>query len=368
MKIHFQIHSATLGSFNPFFRLRSFHQYELGYYKIWQRWALFFKSQFNEKVEIVEDPTEADAIINPLFIIAFDTKKISYTKGHNISFEDTPILTFKSATNSIAVTEGLLIENIHHLLSSLNTIITLDFELLNSFEQYLSDKLSEVKIHNKSKCIIGNGSRLRNSVLDATNGPIIIGENVEIKDFAVIEGPIIINSNSVIMPNTHIRSGSIIGKKCTIGGEVKHSLIQSNSNKGHYGYLGDSILGEYCNLGAGTTTSNLKNNFSTISYFSPKEEKMISSESNKLGSFIGDFSMTAVNTVLNAGTVIGVHCNIFGIEKTPKFVGDFSWGLEEDYKDGLWQKTSKQLLINKGASESEINELIDNLGSLFEKV
>jgi hypothetical protein len=120
-----------------------------------------------------------------------------------------------------------------------------------------------------------------------------------------------------------IYGGTTIGPNCVVGGEIKNSVFFSNSNKAHDGYVGDSVIGEWCNMGAGTSNSNLKNNASSVFVYTPDGPVNVGI---KCGVFMGDYSRTAINTTINTGTVIGVSCNVFGNGLTPKYIPSFSWG------------------------------------------
>ena len=143
----------------------------------------------------------------------------------------------------------------------------------------------------------------------------------------VIKGSFACGERSVIKMNSRIYGATSIGPNCTIGGEIKNSVFFAYSNKAHDGYIGDSVIGEWCNLGAGTSNSNLKNNASIVKVWTPKGEM---NAGQKCGVFMGDYSKTSINTSINTGTVMGVCSNVFETGLTPKYIPSFSWG-----SDGL---------------------------------
>lgn len=172
------------------------------------------------------------------------------------------------------------------------------------------------------------------SCLNIDYGSIYIGDNVTIEEFVLIRGPVIICDNTIIKTHSQIKGPVVIGNTCKIGGEVEHSIIMDYTNKAHYGYLGRSIIGEWCNLGAGTTTSTLKNNYSNVRINNIDTERMF------IGTFMGDHVNTAVNTVFNPGTLVGPVCNIFedphtiGLYLTtdkPNIIKPFTWGKINEY-------------------------------------
>jgi UDP-N-acetylglucosamine diphosphorylase/glucosamine-1-phosphate N-acetyltransferase len=160
-------------------------------------------------------------------------------------------------------------------------------------------------------------------VLDASKGPIVIDVGASIGANAVVEGPCYVGQYSQVQPLAHIRKGTSIGSLCKIGGEVSNSIISSCSNKGHYGYLGDSIIGSWVNFGAGTTTSNLKNTYGEVTIKIGSAEHK--TDRLMLGSLIGDHTKTAIGTRLNTGSYIGYCCLLAGDAITPKFVPSFSF-------------------------------------------
>lgn len=169
------------------------------------------------------------------------------------------------------------------------------------------------------------GARVEHSILNASDGPIYIGKNAEVMEGAIIRGPFAMGEQSVVKMGAKIYGGTTLGPHCVAGGEIKNSVIFGFSNKAHDGYLGDSVIGEWCNLGAGTSNSNLKNNASHVRVWTPRGEM---DAGLKCGVIMGDYTRTAINTSLNTGTVIGACCNVFGHGLTPKYIPSFSWGSE----------------------------------------
>ncbi len=170
---------------------------------------------------------------------------------------------------------------------------------------------------------VEEGAILENCILNASEGPIYIAKNCKIMDGAILRGPIFIDEGSIVKMGATIYGGTSIGKNCVVGGEIKNSIINNFSNKAHHGYLGDSIIGKWCNLGAGTSTSNVKNNGSDIVLQLANAEL---NAGNKFGLVMGDYSRSAINTSFNTGTVVGTCCNIFTEGLTPKYIPNFSWG------------------------------------------
>lgn len=142
-----------------------------------------------------------------------------------------------------------------------------------------------------------------------------------------IKGPVAICEGAVVKMGTKIYGATTVGPYCTAGGEIKNSVLFGYSNKAHDGYLGDSVLGEWCNLGAGTTNSNVKNNAGEVKYWVDADKKEMAAGS-KGGLLMGDYSKAAINTSFNTGTVVGVCCNVVSQGLTPKLISNFSWGVD----------------------------------------
>ncbi len=211
-----------------------------------------------------------------------------------------------------------------------------DFKLLT--EKRKSQKISKTnKVNKPGNVFIEKGAVVEHCILNATEGPIYIGKKSLIMEGTAIRGPFASGEGAVIKMNSRIYGATTIGPGCTAGGEIKNSVFFAYSNKAHDGYIGDSVIGEWCNLGAGTTNSNIKNNASTLKVWTPKGEI---NAGQKCGVFMGDYSKTSINTSINTGTVMGVCSNVFEPGLTPKYIPNFSWG-----SDGLQRyKLEKALL------------------------
>lgn len=182
---------------------------------------------------------------------------------------------------------------------------------------------------NRDHIVIGEGSKIKPGVvLDAENGPIVIGANVTVFPNAVIEGPAFVGDRTLIKVGAKIYENTSIGEVCKVGGEVEASIIHSHSNKQHDGFLGHAYLGKWVNLGADTNNSDLKNNYGTVKVYI--DGRSVDSGSMFMGLTMGDHSKSSINSMFNTGTVVGVSSNVFGSGFPPKFVPSFSWGGSDD--------------------------------------
>lgn len=213
-----------------------------------------------------------------------------------------------------------------------------DFDLITSKRK--SNAISKTnKLVNRRAIFMEAGAKVENCTLNAAEGPVYIGKNATIMEGSMIRGPVAICDGAVVKMGTKIYGATTIGPFCTAGGEIKNSVLFGFSNKAHDGYLGDSVLGEWCNLGAGTTNSNVKNNAGEVKYWVDADKKEISA-GTKGGMLMGDYSKAAINTSFNTGTVVGVCCNVVTPGLTPKLIPNFSWGA-----DGITKyKLNKALL------------------------
>ena len=202
-----------------------------------------------------------------------------------------------------------------------------DFEYLRSRPGAGSVPVQDPHVHliNPDQIFIEPGARLLHCVLNATEGPIYIGRNAFVMEGSLIRGPFALCENAVMKMGSKVYGATTIGPACIMGGEIKNSVVMGYSNKAHDGYLGDAVLGEWCNLGAGTSNSNLKNTASEVRvWHNPSEDYLPAGL--KCGLLMGDYSRAAINTSFNTGTVVGICSNVFGEGIPPKFIPSFTWG------------------------------------------
>jgi UDP-N-acetylglucosamine diphosphorylase/glucosamine-1-phosphate N-acetyltransferase len=206
------------------------------------------------------------------------------------------------------------------------TAIESDFALVT--KDRTSQKLSETNtlIGDASQLFIEEGASVECAILNVKGGPIYIGKDAEIMEGCLIRGPFSLGEQAGLKMGAKIYGGTTIGPHCRIGGEVSNSVFFGYSNKGHDGFVGNSVIGEWCNFGADTNVSNLKNNYDNISVWNYREEKYINTGMQFHGLIMGDHSKCSINTMFNTGTVVGVSANIFGSGFPDKFVPSFTWG------------------------------------------
>ncbi|MCS6800693.1 MAG: putative sugar nucleotidyl transferase [Dehalococcoidia bacterium] len=187
------------------------------------------------------------------------------------------------------------------------------------------------------------------AVLDAREGPVLVGEGAVIHPLAYVQGPAAIGPSAEVMPGARVRAGTSLGPGCRVGGEVEHSLFHSWTNKYHDGFIGHSAIGAWCNLGALTTTSDLKNTYGTVRVALPDGER--DTGERKIGCFLGDHVRLGIGSLLTSGAVVGPAVNLFGGGLLPKAVPPFSWGGAtgmEEYEVERFLQTAEIAMSRRG--------------------
>lgn len=185
----------------------------------------------------------------------------------------------------------------------------------------------------KTNTIIGaenifveDGASIEASILNGNEGPIYIGKEAEIMEGSIVRGPLALCDHGVLKLGTKIYGPTTVGPHSKVGGEVNNSVISGFSNKGHDGFLGNSVIGEWCNLGADTNTSNLKNNYANVRLWNYNSGRFADTGLQFCGLIMGDHSKCGINTMFNTGTVVGVSANIYGSGFPRNFIPSYAWG------------------------------------------
>jgi UDP-N-acetylglucosamine diphosphorylase/glucosamine-1-phosphate N-acetyltransferase len=234
----------------------------------------------------------------------------------------------------------------------------------NAFDQNHLKENGNILIHPEN-CFIDATADLKGSILDASQGPIYIGKHAIIQIGTLIQGPAAILDHSVTNLGAKIRPFTTIAPHCKVGGEISNSIFYPFSNKGHDGYAGSSIIGSFCNWGAMTCTSNVKNDLNEVDIFDYSKAKPRKTNTKSLGVIMGDFVTTGIGTRFNTGTVVGNHCNISGIQFLPKFIPSLTWG---EYPNVKKYEFEKALANAKKWAKAKNQELPENSGELIEQI
>ena len=219
-----------------------------------------------------------------------------------------------------------LIRNVWDIFTFNGAQIRDDFERItrNRISEPVSDPFTHC--YNEDQIFIEKGAVIKAAILNAENGPIYIGKNALIQEGSMVQGPFAIGESSTLAQGAKIRPNTTIGPFCKAGGEISNSILTAYSNKGHDGYLGNSVLGEWCNLGANTNNSNLKNDHSIVKLHSYATNQLENTGLTNCGLIMGDYSKAGISTMFNTGTVVGVSVNVFGSGFQQKHIPSFSWG------------------------------------------
>ncbi len=240
-------------------------------------------------------------------------------------------------------------------------------EIKNDYERITKNRTSQAindpytAVYQKENIFIEEGCDIKASVLDASTGPIYIGKNVTIQPGSLIQGPFAICESSTVNLGTKIRPNTTIGPFCKVGGEINNAVFFGNSNKGHDGFMGNAVIGEWCNWGADSNNSNLKNDYSKVELWNYQSNTFEKTDLQFVGIIMGDHSKCGINTMFNTGTVVGVNCNIFGADFQPKHIPSFSWGGTEGFRTYHPRKAfqvAKTVMERRNVVFDEIEEAI----------
>ena len=331
----------------PLTLTRPVSELRLGILTIREKWALLFESASFSHIT-----TEA---LEPLFPISIQDENILINSAA-IPSRSLQYLIADLALNEALMLDGELIaarlprQQFEYLLrgGDLEDITGFEleqdiqiirnlWELPNLSKAQISEDLAlmsrEDKDHPKGLEVKGDHTvfvhptaKVDSAILNAEEGPIYIGKEAWIMDGSILRGPIAIGDGSVVRMGSKLFGGTVVGPKCVVGGEIKNSTLLGYSNKAHEGYLGDSMIGEWCNLGALTSNSNVRNTLSSVQVWNHAKSVREDSGQMKCGVFMGDYCRTGIHAQLGAGSVIGVSCHLYGQGFCRPFVPSFTWG------------------------------------------
>jgi UDP-N-acetylglucosamine diphosphorylase/glucosamine-1-phosphate N-acetyltransferase len=219
-----------------------------------------------------------------------------------------------------------------HLFQHCGAAIAHDFKFLSEGRRSQPISGLNTVIGNPALIFIEEGAVCEASILNTKGGPIYIGRGAEVMEGCLLRGPVALGDHAQLKMGAKVYGPSAFGPECRVGGEVNNSVILGFSNKGHDGFLGNSVLGEWCNLGADTNNSNLKNTYGEVKVFSHAEGKEVGTGLQFCGLCMGDHSKSGINAMFNTGTVVGVSANVFGSGFPPKRIPSFAWGGAEGFE------------------------------------
>jgi len=264
-------------------------------------------------VNQVRKLSKNQAIFQGEQIVAFFTSDTQ----ENVDFDSYEQLKFQEDLIQIKHTSDIFSLN--------DKAIQADFDLLTEgrTSQPIPDGVHTIQ---KQNIFIEQGATVSYSSLNASKGPIYIGKDSEIMEGCLVRGPFALGESSILKMGTKVYGATTVGPFCKVGGEVNNSVLFGYSSKGHEGFLGNSVLGEWCNIGADSNSSNLKNNYAEVKLWNYENERFTNTGLQFCGLIMGDHSKCGINTMKNTGTVVGVSANIFGSGFPRNFIPSFSWG------------------------------------------
>jgi UDP-N-acetylglucosamine diphosphorylase/glucosamine-1-phosphate N-acetyltransferase len=308
----------------------------------------------NGSIFATADLAKAISKLQPGQSLIQDDIIIAANSENNISF---------NSLSSIAELEKISYEgevkklnNIWDIFSMNGDAIKADFSIITKGKTSapLPDNIIAIGTEN---IFLEEGAKIyAGCIINAEVGPIYIGKDAEVLEGTMMRGPIALCNHSVVKMGAKLYTATTIGPGCKVGGEINNVVFFANSNKAHDGYLGNAVIGEWCNLGADTNCSNLKNNYDQVKIWNEHTNKSISTGLTFCGLLMGDHSKCAINTSFNTGTVVGVSSNIFGNGFPEKFIPSFCWGGSEGmttYDINRAMETANRMM---GRRDRQLNE------------
>ena len=308
-----------------------------------ERWEKILNSSISYKTQhYLEEKFSThlqseNIFINPSF---FPTKELiqaikNIELNTSIVFENQLVVVRTTEAVPKITTKIIELDQIIHIKNSWDLFtynfqaIEFDYDLLT--EGRKSQPISQTnQVLHAERIFLEEGAKVEFSILNASEGPIYIGKDAEIMEGSMIRGGLALCEHAKINMGAKIYSGCTIGPFCKVGGELNNAILMAYSNKGHDGFLGNAVIGEWCNLGADTNNSNLKNNYAEVKLWSYKEARFVKTGLQFCGLIMGDYAKSAINTQFNTGTVVGVCANVFQSGFPPNMIKHYSWGGQSD--------------------------------------
>ena len=306
-------------------------------------------------VNQVRKLSKNQAIFQGEQVVAFFTSDTQ----ENVDFDSYEQLEFQEDLIQIKHTSDIFSLN--------DKAIQADFDLLTQgrTSQPIPDGVHTIQ---KQNIFIEQGATVSYSSLNASKGPIYIGKDSEIMEGCLVRGPFALGKNSILKMGTKAYGATTLGPHCKVGGEINNSVLFGYSSKGHEGFLGNSVLGEWCNIGADSNSSNLKNNYAEVKLWNYENERFTNTGLQFCGLMMGDHSKCGINTMFNTGTVVGVSANIFGSGFPRNFIPSFSWGGAAGFTTYQMKKVIEVAKVVMKRRDLELSETdISILQHVFDK-
>ncbi len=368
----------------PFTHTRPVADIRCGILSMRQRWERYLQAGTSTLTEAylqaafpLQFAPENTYINASLFCTADLVRAITSLAPESALWQDSTLIACKTAEQTLRADElqqvarqlpAITFQGFMHRLQKVWDIFSLngqvikeDFELLTKgrSSQELPDYITAI---NPENIFVEPGAKIYPCIINASAGPVYIGKEAEIMDGSIIRGPFALCDHATLKMGAKVYGATTVGPDCKVGGEISNVVFFANSNKGHDGFLGNAVIGEWCNLGADTNCSNLKNNYDEVKIWSEYQNKSVKTGLQFCGLLMGDHSKCGINTMFNTGTVAGVSCNIYGGGFPDKFIPSFSWGGSESMTTYQIEKaldTANRMMArrNKSLSHAEIEIL-----------
>ena len=331
--------------FLPFSYTRPLSQMRVGITTLEEKWTRLFEAEvFWDTEDYLSakfpNTNDADLIVNALYVPTEDLyEAVEELSSGEALYNGDDFIVSKGKEQERKQFQGEVLSINHkwEIFQKNGACIKFDFAVMT--EDQMSHPLGQhVNVIGDGEVFVEEGAKVNGAFFNTSGGPIYIGKNAEVMEGSVIRGPFALGEGATIKMSAKIYGDTTIGPHCKVGGEVSNSVIFAYSNKGHDGFIGNSVIGEWCNLGADTNSSNLKNNYGNVKVWSYQKEELENTGLQFCGLLMGDHSKTGINTMLNTGTVVGVCANIFGAAFPEKFIPSFSWGGAEGFVEFKTEK------------------------------
>jgi UDP-N-acetylglucosamine diphosphorylase/glucosamine-1-phosphate N-acetyltransferase len=342
----------------------------IGIFKISEKWEKYLGTKISFKTEkylskkfLIQENSDSIYINGSVCPTSELLSEISKLENGNALIQNDTLIAYRNEASIKHNFSGELtiLKRTWDIFTNNGKELRKDFELVKKSGKSAGISDPHTRVYNPENIFVEEGAKVYASILNAEFGPIYLGKNSEIQDGAMIRGAFALCEGSVVNMGGKMRGDNTIGPFSKVGGEVSNSILFACSNKMHDGFMGNSVIGEWCNFGADSNTSNLKNNYTNINVYSYKEKKYINSGRQFCGLIMGDHSKCGINIMFDSGSVVGVNSSVYGTKYPPKFIRSFSWGDIENLETFRLDKAlevAEKVMARRNLPLSEIDKEI----------
>jgi len=353
--------------FAPLTLTRPLGEVRVGIFTNTERWKLFdpgaeisYNTEPYLKSVYGRDET-ADLMVNASIIPNEEVAVAVFSLGEHEQLNWGDLWIAKRGEGSVAVEykgdQPVVLEYRWDIYQKNAAVLMNDFQLITSERSSAPLPSSNTIIGDASLIFLEEGAIVEASVINTTSGPVYIGKNAEIMEGCLVRGPLALCEGSSLKMGSKVYGPTTLGPHCRVGGEINNVVFQAYSNKGHDGFLGNAVIGEWCNIGADSNCSNLKNNYGLVSTYDYETGKEEETDVQFMGLFMGDHSKCGINTMFNTATVVGVSANIFGGGFPSKYIPSFSWGGAEGFVSYRFDKaieSANNMMVRRGRKLTDV--------------